>query len=91
MPIPNLTRSNKAVLHSSGQGAPINGNQSFDIGIPADKIVDDRLVIDVFPLGPSVTAASYVGRVGSVVTMNFAQAGADQVRIQARMEHSAIW
>jgi hypothetical protein len=95
MPIPNLTPvDSKAKYHSTGQGAPVNGNNVFNLGIePKAKVDPNRLIFNVTPLGPSITGASFVSYdpVTGNVTMSFAQSGADQCVVDANLEHSIEW
>ena len=97
MPFPDLVASENAALHSAGTGTPDNGNNTFNLGLPVDKVEtvaaqsEDRIVLNIFPLGPSVTGATFVSRNGAQVTVNFTQGGADQARVECQLIHSSIW
>jgi hypothetical protein len=91
MPIPNLTRIPGGVLHSYGVGVPVNGNNTFQLGIE-DYLVDPTwLRFFVIARGPSVQSAgdaTYDANTGAV-TIPIVQLGADEVRIDAWVEYSA--
>jgi hypothetical protein len=97
MSFPNLTPTPSGVLHASATGVPVNGVNVFDIGINiepptglTDKDLDDWITIRVWALGASVTAASYIGRAGNLISVAFTQSGADQCFVEAEVTHSAV-
>lgn len=101
MSFPNLTptpnSSGRRVLHASATGVPINGVNTFDIGIDllalenaADPNLDDWITIRVWALGTSVLGASYAGRLGNLVFVNFQQTGVDPCFVEAEVTHSLV-
>ena len=94
MGFPALTPTPQGVLHASGTGVPVNGVNAFDIGIDLTELqdvdLDDWIVIRVWSLGPSVNNASYVGRMGNIIFVNFQQTGADQCFVEAEVTHSGV-
>jgi hypothetical protein len=92
---PDLTLKEKAKFHSEGQGVPDNGDNEFAHGINPDFIKghEEQLQFDVFPQGPSITGATFVGLSADFtkVTLNFTQGGADEAIIKAEFEHSMEW
>lgn len=94
MSIPNLVpQSASARFHSTGQGAPVNGNNVFNCGLNRKQVDPDQLVFNITPLGPSVLGASFVSYNPDTgdVTMNFVQTGTDQVVVDLTLEHSIVW
>lgn len=92
MAFPNLALRSGGHLHSENTGIPVNGDNAFLLGIPANEVNTDWLNITVEALGGSITGASYVGLSADklTVTINFVQAGADQAHVQADIIHSAV-
>jgi hypothetical protein len=100
MSFPNLTprtsqRGNDAVLHTEATGVPDDGDNVFNTGIDPQKtpIDPDKVDITVY-LGGSVSAATLVGAVDPStgdVTVNFAQAGVDAIRVTCEMHHTLPW
>ncbi len=90
MPIPDLTPIPGGVMHATGTGEPINGNNTFKLGIDAQFVNEDWLQFFVIAQGPSVTAASFVSydpTTGDVV-LAVTQGGTDQVRVDAQIIYS---
>ena len=95
MPIPDLTLTPGGCLSSSGVGVPVNGVNTFKIGILTQAFQnDDSMKIDVEPLGSSIRSWSYVP--GSLnldvdppeISMNFEQSGNDACRVTVLQKHS---
>ena len=88
---PNLQLDPLAEYHAAAEGVPDNGNNT--IGLPFRKeIIDpDRLVIDVFSLGSSVTNAELISvdPDNQEMVVNFTQSGNDEARVEAVIRHSA--
>lgn len=92
MAFPNLILTPGGVLHSEKSGTPINGDNTFELGILPENINEEYLDIEVTPLGPSVTSASYVSLSPDKknITINFTQAGANQAKVTAKQTHSLV-
>ncbi len=92
MPIPNLSLIPGGVLHSTGQGVPVNGVNVFQLGIAADQVNTDWLRFFAIAKGPSVQSAEFVGYdpVTGNVTLTVVQVGTDEIRIDAWVAHSSI-
>ncbi len=97
MPIPNLTLRPGAELWAEGVGDPVNGNNTFQIGIGRENVdSDDQLKITVDRLGTSVVSYTYVPASLDLtvdpprITLNFDQNGADQVLVRVRLLHTVI-
>ena len=92
MPIPAATLQPGRSNISISTGDPVNGLNTFlhNWDIPAELITEDAIELDYQILGPSVSAPSFVALSADRLSLqvNFTQAGADQVRIQARHVHS---
>jgi len=94
---PNLVRTPGGRLHSSATGVPDAGNNTFDLGLEGDLIDrilastgDDWLTIRVWSLGQAVQNATFVSRSGSLVTVDFGQAGQDPCFVEAEITHSEV-
>lgn len=95
--IPDLTLRTGSVLTAEGTGSPVNGVNTFQIGVNRAYFKnDDHIEINVTPLGPSVSNWSYVQ--GSLdltvdpprISMNFTQSGSDQVTVELTQRHSIV-
>jgi hypothetical protein len=85
-------------MHASGTGVPVNGVNEFDCGIDLVKfaklipngefIVDTWLTIRVWALGTSVPLATYAGRSGNKIRVNFTQVGVDPCFVETDLNHS---
>lgn len=100
MAFPNLVpkpaqKGPSAAFHTAAVGVPASGPNTFNIGLnPAIGIDPDKVVFDIFPLGPSVTGAFVVNDVNpetGEVTISFTQFGADPVRVECQMIHTHVW
>ena len=93
MAFPDLTVKSGGSLTSEATGTPVNGNNTFAVGIDPDLIDNtDWLEFTVTPLGASVTNATFTSLSGdkTQVTINFTQSGADQAKVVAVQKHSII-
>lgn len=95
MSFPNLTPTPNGVLHAQGVGVPSNGVNEFDSGIDLERYgaglpIDDWLVVRVTSLGASVAGATFIGRVGNKLRVNFQQSGGDQAFVEAGFTHSGV-
>jgi hypothetical protein len=98
MSFPDLTPTPTGVLHGSGTGVPVNGVNEFDAGIDLAKydkelgvaLVNDWLVVRVWALGTSVILATFAGRTGSKIRVNFSQTGVDPCFVETELIHSSI-
>jgi len=91
MSFPNLALVAGGVLVAEASGTPTNGNNTFDVAIPAHSIDDpDWLDILVVSRGPLVSAVSYVGLSGASLTLNFTQAGTDTAYVRVALMHSGV-
>ena len=91
MAFPDLTLMSGGHLHASATGTPANGTNTFALAIDPSVIDNpDWIVVDVYQLGPSVTGASNLVVSGdkTTISIDFVQTGADQARVEARLEHS---
>lgn len=97
MSFPDLIRTPTGVLHGTNTGLPVNGVNEFYVGFDLEKYdkligvqkVSDWLVIRVWALGTSVVSATYAGRTGSRIRVNFVQVGVDPCFVEAELIHSA--
>ena len=88
MSFPDLTLVPGHVLHSEATGVADIGDNTFDLGVALEKIYEEALVIDVYPLDGGVTSSSYVGLNGTMVTVNFV--GTGETLVRAKIRHSSI-
>jgi len=96
MSFPDLVLRPGGALWSSAQGTPVNGSNTFNMGLPehiTDQEFDPNWVfITVEALGPSVTGVSFVSFSpdNTQVTLDFIQSGTDQVIVELRLIHSVV-
>jgi len=90
MSFPNLVLRPGGAQWCEAVGVPDNGINvvTLDFDLPVSKIDPSWVDVMVLPLGPSVTDCTVVSIVGDVMTLNFTQAGADQARVVAHLEHT---
>ena len=90
MAFPNLVLRAGGTLTAEATGIPVNGNNSFSVGISAQKLnnASQWLDVAVLPNGISVSGATFVSLVGNVITYNFAQSGVDSATVIATLKWS---
>jgi len=88
---PDLELDPTAEYHASAEGVPDNGNNTIALPFRREIIDPDRLVIDVFSLGSSVTNAELISvdPEAQEMVVNFTQSGVDRARVEAVIRHSA--
>jgi len=90
MAFPDLVLDPEAQYHAAARGVPDNGNNT--IGLPFRKeIIDpDRLVVDVFSKGSSVTNAELISvdPDNQEMVVNFTQSGNDEALVEAKIRYS---
>ena len=87
MAFPDLDLQTGGVHHSSKQGIPVNGNNTFLHNIPN---VSDPTWIDVTvtALGTSITNAVKGAITATEITINFTQTGTDSADVKAHLNHT---
>jgi hypothetical protein len=97
MSFPDLVQTPRGVLHSQNSGVPVNGVNEFDTGLDLvgptglqEVNLDDWLVIRVWALGTAVTNATYAGRNGNKIRVNFVQTGVDPCFVEFEVTHSGV-
>lgn len=89
---PGLVRRPGSALWSEATGVPVDGNNTFALGLDPLTIQEDWLQITVDALGSSVLHAEYVGLSAdrTQITINFSQAGTDPARVIVQNTHTVI-
>jgi hypothetical protein len=87
----NLALEPEAEYHASAEGVPDNGNNTIKFPFKKALFDPEKLVVDVFPLGPSVTGATpgVLNPETQELAISFSQTGTDAVRVEATVRWSA--
>jgi len=90
MAFPDLVMDPKADYHAAAEGVPDNGNNVIGLPFRPEIIDPDKLVVDVYALGSSVSNAELISvdPENAQVTVNFTQGGVDRARVEAVIRHT---
>ncbi|MFQ5339961.1 MAG: hypothetical protein ACE5F6_00285 [Anaerolineae bacterium] len=91
MAFPDLVLNPESEYHAAVEGVPLDGDNKIKLPFKKRLFDSDKLVIDVYPLGASVTQASPVSLDDETqeLVLNFTQTGNDPVRVEATVRWSA--
>lgn len=91
MSFPDLVLDPEAEYHAAAEGVPANGNNTIKLPFKKELLEPDKLVVDVYSGGSSVTAASLISVDVETQQMviNFTQTGNDPARVEATVRWSA--
>lgn len=90
MAFPDLQLETSAVLHAVAEGVPDNGNNTIGLPFRPEIIDPDKLVVNVYSLGASVSNAQIISvdPINAEMVISFDQIGVDQARVEAVLRHT---
>lgn len=90
MSFPNLVLEPEANYHATAIGVPVNGNNVIKLPFRKELIDPDKLVVNVYSKGSSVTDATFISvdSENAEMVINFIQGGVDQACVEATVRWS---